>query len=175
MKSRRLALELSLGFAAGLALWLVIDPAWQRMLTGPIELLARVTESPAVTRLDKVPEGIMVERSDFSPRSPRPIIQARDLTFNVILLVALFSIGKRFSDRNIGRFLIAMGLLFVIHVLFVFVRIKAIYALQLGAWSVANYGIWSRNLWGFLDHFYRIVGIYAAPFLLWWTLGRRER
>ncbi|MBW3671999.1 MAG: hypothetical protein KY432_10065, partial [Acidobacteria bacterium] len=43
-------------------------------------------------------------------------------------------------------------------------------ALQLGAWSEVHYGAFSRNLWGSLDHFYRIVGIYAIAFALWWLL-----
>lgn len=115
----------------------------------------------------------MVERSDFSPRSPRPIIRASDMTFNIVLLFALFAIGTTFRDRNVGRFVIALGLLLLMHVLFLFVRVKAIYALQLGAWSLANHGVISRNVWGFLDHFYRVVGMYALAFGLWWWLGDR--
>lgn len=174
MSRRRLQLARPiLGFFAGLAFWLALGGLWQAMLAPPAELLLRIFESPTVTRLEAVDEGVRVERSDFSPRSPRPVVPVSDLTFNVVLLFALFAIGDTFSDRNVGRFAIALAILSASQAFFLFVRVKMIYALQLGAWSAANYGAVSRNVWGFLDHFYRVVGMYAIAFVLWWWLGRR--
>jgi hypothetical protein len=73
-----------------------------------------------------------------------------------------------------ARLAAALGILGIIHVAAVVVAVKSVYALQLGAWSAAVYGPLSRNFWVGAFHFYRFVGVFAAPFLLWWLLLREE-
>ena len=93
----------------------------------------------------------------------------RDLTFNFVLLTALFAAGKRpFSDRNIGGFLVASVILSVTHVLGAVTEVMSIYVAKLGMWSTVTYSAFERNLWGVASHFYRLVFMYAIAFALWW-------
>ncbi|MEO8218544.1 MAG: hypothetical protein ABI718_15825 [Acidobacteriota bacterium] len=169
------ALRTVVGFLAGLACWMALSPSYARLLATLSEPLLRMSEIPAVTRL--VPDGknIVVERTDFPKRSARPELQPEDLTFNIILLMTLFAMNSSpLSTRNVSGFLAAAGILCVTHVLALFVTIKSIYALQLGHWSLAHYGYYSRSFWSGAAHFYRLIGLYAIAFGLWWLLRPPE-
>ena len=166
----RLALRALAGFAAGLAVWLLLSPLYDRVVARCAEVSLRAFERPAVTHLRAADDPYTtVNRSDFDPRSKRPAISIRDLTFNFILLAALFATGKRpFSDRNIAGFLIASVLLGVTHVGAVITEVMSIYVAKLGIWSTIHYGSIARNFWGVSNHFYRLVLMYAIAFALWW-------
>ena len=131
----------------------------------------RAFEKPKVTRLRMAPDKLTtVDRSDFDPRSKRPAISIADLTFNFVLLTALFAASARtFSDRNIGGFLAASATLALTHIAGVIIRVKSIYVAKLGMWSTVNYSSFDRNVWGAADHFYRLVLMYAIAFALWWV------
>lgn len=168
----KLSLKVLGGLLAGLALWIGFSPFYRGAVMGPAELVLNLSESPDITELHPDEDrGIIVNRTDFPPESPRPGVALHDLTFNVILLFALFALSRpAFSNANIGGLGLALVALWLTHVIALVVHIKKIYALQLGPWSVANYGAFSRNFWGSLEHFYRIVGLYAIAFALWWLL-----
>ena len=165
-----------LGFAVGLALWLGLIGVYRSWLAIPAEGILRLTESPAVTTLrdHEDPSMTIVDREDFPPQSPRPVLRLRELTFNVIFLLALFGLVP-LTDRNVAALAGSLAILWISHVAFMIVQVKRIYALQLGAWSEANYGSFARNLWGVLDQFYSVVGAFAIPFAAWWLLSRRDR
>ena len=165
----------ALGFAASLLLWWTATPAYDRLLAAAAEPLLRFLERPPATRLYADERHLVIERSDFPSTSDRPAVPADDLTFNVILLVTLAASGPRlFTDRGMVRLAAALGILGIVHVAAVVAAVKSVYALQLGAWSAAAYGPVSRNLWAGAFHFYRFVGVFAVPFLLWWLLLRVE-
>lgn len=165
------ALKALAGFAVGVALWLMLTPVYDRVLAVSATALMRAFERPPVTRLTKAPDGyVTVGRSDFDPRSKRPAIPVHDLTFNFVLLTALFAASsKTFSDRNIGGFFAASATLALTHLAALIVTVKNIYASQLGPWSRVNYGAFERNVWGVTNHFYRLVLMYAIAFGLWWV------
>ena len=167
----RTALKALAGFAAGLAMWIFLTPAYDRVIAAGAQAVMRTFESPKVTRLKPAEDNfVTVDRADFDPRSKRPAIPIRDLTFNIALLTALFAISKRmFSDRNIGGFLVALVLLAVTHVLGTVAEVMAIYVAKLGMWSTVHYSDLERNVWGVLNHFYRLVLMYAIAFALWWV------
>lgn len=160
------------GFCVGLVLWLGFSASYRAAVTAPAEAILNLSESPDITQLlSNEDTGVIVNRTDFPPDSPRPVVPLSDLTFNVILLFALFAISKTaFSNTNVAGLGISLLVLWGTHVAAMIIRVKKIYALQLGAWSEVHYGTFSRNLWGSLDHFYRVVGIYAVAFALWWLL-----
>ena len=166
----RLAAKGFAGFLIGLAVWTLLAPSYDRVIARVTQAVIRATENPPVTRLKQAAdERITIDREDFDPRSPRPGIPVRDLTFNFVLLTALFAASKRvFSDRNIGGFLAACGILALTHVVGFVAKIMSIYTGRLGPWSEANYGDFARNFWGVADHFYRLVLMYAIAFALWW-------
>ena len=185
----RLALRALAGFAAGLVVWLLLSPLYDPMIARCAQMALRTFEKPAVTRLKPSDDQYTtVDRSDFDPRSKRPAIPIRDLTFNFVLLTALFATGKRpFSDRNIAGFLIACVILGVTHIFATITEVMSIYVAKLGIWSTVHYGSFARNFWGVTNHFYRLVLMYAIAFALWWIFrgndgearaksrGRRKR
>jgi hypothetical protein len=166
----RTALRALAGFAAGLAIYVLITPLYDRVIAAAAETTLRAFERPAVTRLHRAEDGnVTVDRSDFDPRSKRPGIPLRDLTFNFVLLCALFAANERpMSDRNIGGFLAASAVLGLTHVLGAATEVMSIYALKLGMWSQVHYSAFERNFWGVANHFYRLVLMYAIAFALWW-------
>lgn len=166
----RTALKAFAGFLVGLAAWIFLTPAYDYVLAGGAEKVMRAFESPNVTRLRPAEENfVIIDRVDLDPRSKRPGIPLHDLTFNNALLTALFAASKRpFSDRNIGGFLIALVLLYVTHIFGTIAEVMAIYVAKLGMWSTVHYSDLDRNVWGVLNHFYRLVLMYAFAFALWW-------
>jgi len=171
----RRAPRLLLGFLFGLVLWAALSRPYEPLLAGGAGLLLSAFESPDVTRLAAEGGGIRVERRDFPPRSPRPVLPAADLHFNFVLLVALFALGPALPPAaRLGRFLIALSLLFLIHAAALLFQVESVYATALGPWSEAHYGAVARNFWAGGFHFYQIAGRFAAPFVLWWALGRGE-
>jgi len=170
---RRALGRLVLGFLGGLVLWLVFSAPYERVIAAAAEAALRTFESPAVTSLKASGGEILVDRADFPPSSPRPGLPAADLHFNFVLLCALFAMTPRpFSPGNFGRFWAAAALLAVVHVAALILQVESVYATQLGPWSQAHYGPVARNLWAGAFHFYLIAGRFAAPFVLWWGLGR---
>jgi hypothetical protein len=165
--------RLALGFAAGLAFWLLFSAPYERFLAWSAQIAIDVFESPAATRLTASGGEIHVDRADFPPASPRPGLPAADLHFNFVLLCALFALGRHpLAPKPFGRFWIAAAVLAFVHVAALVFQVEALYATRLGPWSEAHYGPLARNVWAGGFHFYLIAGRFAAPFALWWALGR---
>jgi len=160
------------GFLAGSLLWLLLAGPYHAAVAAPAQWLIRAFESPAATRLKASGQEVIVDREDFPPASPRPGIPASDLDFNIALLGALFaSAPKPLSDRGIARLALACAVLYLSHVAALVVGVESLYAFDLGEWSRARYGAVARNVWATATHFYRIAGIFAVPFVLWWALA----
>ena len=166
----RTVLKALAGFLVGLAAWVWLTPSYDRFVAAGAEKVMRAFENPKVTRLRLAKDGfVTVDRADFDAQSKRPAIPIRDLTFNIALLTALFAASKRtFSDRNIGGFLISVVLLAATHILGAVAEVMAIYVAKLGMWSTVHYSDLDRNIWGVLNHAYRLVLMYAFAFALWW-------
>ena len=167
----RLVLKGFAGFIVGVAIWAFLTPVYDRFIAASAEKVLRTFEKPSVTRLrPKDDRHTTVDREDFDPRSTRrPAIPIRDLTFNIALLTALFAASRRtFSDRNMGGFVLAAVCLALTHVLGTVAEVMSIYVAKLGMWSTVHYSDLERNVWGVLNHFYRLVLMYAIAFALWW-------
>lgn len=161
------------GFLAGAVLWVGFAEPYHRTLAAPAQALIRTFESPAVTRLRAENREVIVDREDFPPASPRPGIPAQDLDFNVAILTALLATARRpFSDRGLKILAAALALLWASHVVALVFSVESLYATELGPWSAAHYGILARNFWATGRHFYRIAGMFAIPFVLWWAFTR---
>jgi len=166
----RVALRAVAGFLAGLAIWTLASPLYDRFLAATAEATMRLVERPQITRLNAEGNLVSVDRIDFSPTSKHPAIPVDDLTFNFLLVTALFAASPRpFGDRNIGGFLVACVILSITHVFGLIAEVMSIYVLKLGAWSYAHYGDWARNFWGVAHHAYRLVLLYAFAFAVWWA------
>lgn len=166
----RVALRAVVGFAAGLAVWILLSPLYNRVIAAGAEAVIRAFEKPPVTRLRLAEDGyVTVDRSDFDPRSKRPAIPIHDLTFSFLLLTALFAASKHpLSDRNVGGFVAASAALALTHVGAAVAEVMSIYVAKLGIWSTVHYSDFERNFWGVVNHAYRLVLMYAIAFALWW-------
>ena len=172
---RGAAIRLVLGFAAALGLWLAFSAPYEQAIAAVAGRLIDLFESPAVTRLSASGGEILVDRADFPPSSPRPGLPAADLHFNVVLLAALFALGRHpLAPRAFARFWIAAAILAAVHVIALVFQVEGLYATRLGDWSSAHYGAVARNFWAGGFHFYLVAGRFAAPFVLWWALGRER-
>lgn len=176
MLDRRAVLRVFIAFLLAIVFWSAFSRPYERVLARSAELVLRAFERPAVTRLEAVSPGFRVERRDFPPGSPRPGLPAADLHFNFVLLVSLFALDPRpWESQRVVRLLLAVLLLFLVHVAALVIQVQSVYATALGPWSAARYGAVARNVWGGGFHFYQIAGRFAAPFAIWWPLRRAER
>lgn len=171
----RLAAKAFAGFLVGLLAWVFLSPVYDKVIASTAAATMRVFEDPPVTRLRMAEDNfVTVDRADFDPRSKRPAIPVRDLTFNFLLLTALFAASKRtFSDRNIGGFVVAVVILALTHVFGTIAEVMSIYVAKLGQWSTVHYSDTARHFWGVMNHFYRLVLMYAIAFALWFVFRDR--
>jgi hypothetical protein len=173
-RNRRLAgtaVKGAAGFLIGLAVWSGLSVPYARLLASASAAAVRIGERPPVTSITAQGTLMVVDRSDFrrTPSSIRLAVESTDITFNVILLFALFAAsGRTFSDRNVFGFLAAAAALSLAHVAAVVSFVEAHYAESFGAWSAMHYGYVARHLWSRAPYFYSVVGAYGFAVALWW-------
>lgn len=150
--------------------WMAITPVYNRFLATAGENLLLMTESPNVT--DLLVQGAHtahVQRRDFPPsRSLVGSIRVTDLHFHLVLLATLFLAipGVPWRER-LSNLAWAVLIAVVFHLLLLFFWVKFVYATQLGAWSVAHYGPFARNLFGLGKHLLDLPFKLALPLILW--------
>lgn len=178
------AVRLAAGLAIGVAIWWTCGDAWNRALAFLAEPLMKLDHRIAQTSLVAVGHTIVVQ--PLVTAVPMATIPADQLTFNVILLVALFASNRApFSDRNMKAFAIALVVVLLLQPIGLFISIESTYALRQGAWSDQNYGQNAQQFWVNLEVFYRLIGMFGVVFAAWWlaqgeaatatTASRRRR
>lgn len=156
------------GLALGLLVWIALGPIYHPIVDVVTGSAFKIVEHPNITSLEQDGNSVLVNRTDFDRRSPKPKLSVADLTFNIVLVVAL-AVGAGVDKRHRElRITAAVALMLLVHSGALYAKIMSIYALNLGPWSEANYGPFARNFWGITTHFYRFVGIHASAFLVWW-------
>lgn len=163
------ALKFLLGLAAGIALWWAAKAPYER-------LLAAVTQP--LLHLDGRLAGAVFEPLDHILRvtssTPLPVasIPAELLTYNVILLFALFATNDRpWRWRNLKGVAISLAILFAGHVIGLFISVESTYALRMGEWSATHYSSVAQDVWLALELFYRVVGMFGVAFACWFLLS----
>lgn len=167
----RLVLKGAIGFLLGLAVWGGLSVPYTRLLASMSEIVVRLTEWPAITTITPNGTLMMIDRSDIppSPSTTRFGVESTDITFNIVLLMALFAASRRaLSDRNVFGFAAAAVALVFVHVAAVVSFVKAYYAESFGDWSTAHYGLVARHIWNAAPYFYSVVGAYGFAIALWW-------
>ena len=159
-----------LAFAAAAALWYNLTPLYDGAIAAAatpllkIDPRFRAAHLTATDRIIKVTGGI-----------PAADIPADQLTYNVILLVALFASNRRpLRDRNAVAFLASALIIAVLHVIAVVLSVESTYAARMGAWSDAHYGTVGYYLWLYAEIFYRLVGMFGVVFACWWASMNRS-
>jgi len=97
--------------------------------------------------------------------APTATIPADQLTYNIILLAALFAMRW----RSITSFLISLFVVALTHVLSLAVSVESTYAARNGAWSDKHYSVFEQQAWVSTEFFWRLVGMFAIVFVCWWV------
>ena len=166
----RLALvRLLAGLIAGIAVWTVTLPAYTTALAAFANRAMRADQRFAAADIFARDEMIRIQGSRSLD------VRADQITYNVILLFALFAANRApVSDRNARRFLLSLAITCAVHFLAVIVWIEASYATLFGAWSEAHYGAVAANVWVALQLMYQVVGMFAVVFLCWWLTSAED-
>lgn len=155
------------GFALALVLWIALTPSYNGLLSRAAQMVIRTFESPDITTLRLKGREVLVYARDAGPRANRPGIPLYDLTFNVVLLATLFATNRNwFGTRNVGAFLLALLLLMSSHLFALIAYVQDVYAAGLA--GPRSFSAPARAFWKNAIYFYRLVGQFAVPLILWW-------
>lgn len=161
------ALKFLAGLAAGIVVWWKLAPLYNELLAVVVQPLLHVDGRFAGAVLVPMARMIRVTSSTVLPVADIP---ADQLTYNVILLFALFATNDHpLRLSNLRKVALSLAILFVAHVLGLFTSIESTYALRMGEWSAAQYGAFGQNVWLALELFYRVVGMFGVVFGCWWA------
>lgn len=160
------------GFVVAAVIWLWISPVLARGIAAATEPLLHLDTRFRTAQLSASESTVSVDapHGEF-PQTKYP---ADQLTFNLILLVALFASNKRpWRDRNIVAFLISLGIILALQPPALLVTIETYYA-NFTKWGETQYGNTAANVWLVLSMFWRLIGMFGAVFACWWIAPSRE-
>ena len=153
-----------------LPLWFVLTPTYNRFLAFSANIALPFTEDPHVNTLVGWKHDILIVRSG-TPFTRGMKLQAFTgyLThFNLILMVALMLAPRQMEWRRRFKILaIALGILFLIHVLYLLIGVKFFQQPELEAFQspAGRLYVWGTN-------FYLSVASQLLPVLIWMALYR---
>jgi hypothetical protein len=157
------------GLALGVWIWWAAAPAYNRLLAPATELLLHADRRLAAAAL--VPQGREVFVTSSTPL-PTATMPADQLTYNIILLLALFASNTHaWSRANLRALAIAMVILFVSHCAGLLISIESTYAVRQGAWSEQHYSDTAGSFWLMTELVFRTVGMFGIVFAAWWKLS----
>ena len=161
--------RLPLALLAGLLLWLIVlRPVSDHAIAFVAQSLIRAFEVPKVTRLVVEDHRAEIRRADFRSDSKIPTVSLTEIHFNTIVLLTLFfALPRPLSRRQLERLVMAFSALLLTQSLNLVFHVKTLYALGLGEWSRAHYGVIAQNVYGFLRYFFDLPARFSFPFLLW--------
>ncbi|HQP85730.1 MAG TPA: hypothetical protein PLL76_05690 [Thermoanaerobaculia bacterium] len=167
---RRLLTRLPLAAGLAILLWFaLVGRPWGALVTRASEGWIRAAERTKVTRLAFEDGMVVVQRADLSSRSETPAFSAAPMTANLVLLLALVFATPRDlrASAYAARVAAAFAALLLTQVLHLSFAVQTLYATQLGAWSVATWPRWQREVVATGRYFFDIVGKFAVPFVFW--------
>ena len=160
--------RLPLTLIAGMVLWLLLRPGIDVTVAKLAQTLVRSFEYPKVTRLVVDDHRAEIRRADFRSDSAIPTVSMTEITFNTIVLLALYlALPKPFSRHQLERLFMGWCILCLSQSLNLVFHVKTTYALGLGEWSQLHYSEFARNFWGYLRYFTDLPGRFSFPFLIW--------
>ena len=160
--------RLPLAMIAATLLWLLLRPGIDLTVAKLSQILIRSFEYPKVTRLVVEDHRARVHRADFRSDSAIPTVSMTEITFNTIVLLALYlALPKPFSRRQLESLFMGWTILLLSQSLNLVFHVKTMYAMSLGEWSQAHYSDAARNFWGYLRYFTDLPGRFSFPFLIW--------
>ena len=160
------------GLALGVWIWWAGASAYNHLLAPATELLIHADRRLAAAALVPQERKIFVTSATPLPTATMP---ADQLTYNIILLLALFASNERaWSRANLGALAIALAILFASHVVSLVISIESTYAVRQGAWSELHYSSAAASVWLTSELVFRIVGMFGVVFAAWWALSHSK-
>jgi hypothetical protein len=156
------ALRFFIGAAFGFVVWWYATLFYDGALSFAAERILQLDHRLCNAHL--VADERKVEVTPHLCVAPTATIPADQLTYNMILFGALFAM--RF--RSFQSFFAALFVLVITHILSLVLSIEATYAARLGSWSNAHYGGLESDFWVGAEFWWRIVGMLALVFVMWW-------
>jgi hypothetical protein len=158
-----------LGMIAGVCLWVGAGEAYNKFLAAASEPLLKIDGRFREAELVADGRAIRVAPKDTTAVPPATM-PADELTYNVIILIALFAANPQpWRARNVRNLAIALVPIALSHIVTLIISIESTYANRLGAWSEAHYGAAAMNLWLMAELFMRVVGMFGVAFACWWV------
>lgn len=170
--------RLPLSLIAAIIIWLLLRPALEWAVAGLAQTLVRSFEYPRVTRLVVHDHRVQMRRSDLRADSTVPTVSMTEVTFNTIVLLALYlALPRPLSRRQLERLFMGWCVLCLCQSINLVFHVKTLYSTGLGEWSQHNYSDLARNLFGYGRYFTDLPGRFSFPFLIWigfnWDLVTR--
>lgn len=152
--------------------WLPVSPWYNQLLARTSQPLLRIDPRFRDARLTAHGEQVAV--TSAGAKFPPANVPASQLTYNIVLLVALFASNPRpLRDRNVVPFVLSLFIVVASHPFSAVMSIESTYAVQFGAWSQQHYSDITANIWLTAEMFCRLIGMFALVFACWWWAGRR--
>ena len=153
---------------AAVIIWLLLRPVIDTAVAGLAQTLIRSFEYPRVTRLVVEDHQAQMRRTDLRTDSRVPSVSMTEVTFNTIVLLALYlALPRPFSRRQIERLFMGWCVLYLSQSINLLFHVKTLYAMGLGEWSQHHYSDFARNVFGFGRYFTDLPGRFSFPFLIW--------
>lgn len=166
------ALRFLAGLAIGVWIWWAATPAYNHILAPATQLMLHADHRLADAVLVPQERKIFVTSATPLPVATMP---ADQLTYNIILLLALFAMNDRpWRIANVRGLAIALVILFLSHCIGLIISIESTYAMRQGAWSEQHYGDAAANFWLTSELVFRIVGMFGVVFASWWALSHSK-
>lgn len=160
--------RLPITLVAAVVIWLLLRPAIDTVVAGLAQTLIRSIEYPRVTRLVVEDHRTQMRRTDLRTDSKVPTVSMTEVTFNTIVLLALYlALPRPFSRRQLERLFMGWCVLCLSQSINLLFHVKTMYAMGLGEWSQHHYSDFARNVFGFGRYFTDLPGRFSFPFLIW--------
>jgi hypothetical protein len=160
--------RLPVTLVVAIIVWLLVRPVIDWAVAGLAQALIRSFEYPRVTRLVVRDNLVEMRRTDLRTDSMVPTASMTEITFNTIVLLALYlALSRPFSKRQLERLIMGWSVLLLCQTTNLVFHVKTFYALGLGEWSQQAYSDLARNVFGFGRYFTDLPGRFSFPFVIW--------
>ncbi|HEX8173091.1 MAG TPA: hypothetical protein VF824_21330 [Thermoanaerobaculia bacterium] len=166
--------KFAVALVAGIAVWMALAAPLTHFIAWSAAPLLHLDERFRDALL--TPGGTVITMKSPVNAFPGATFPGDQLTFNLILLIALFGSNRNaFRDRNIAAFAVSLLLLLLTYPLSFVTMAEAYYAMHTGAWGEVRYGELAGNAWLAAEMFWRLVGMFGLVFGCWWIGSTRTR
>jgi hypothetical protein len=160
--------RLPITLVVAIVVWLLLRPAIDWAVAGLTQTLVRAFEYPRVTRLVVVEHRTEMRRTDLHTESKVPTVSMTEVTFNTIVLLALYlALPRPLSRKQLERLFMGWCVLVLCQSLNLFFHVKTLYATSLCECSELHYSAVARNIFAFGQYFTDLPGRFSFPYLIW--------